>query len=222
MIIPTECIGSQVNVEISGRHRFKGILVDTGLDILVIYNGEQFFYIPLNHVQHLELSTEHGQEDIENPGYAPFGQQTDSVSYRKILERARGRFVEIYVSGNKTIHGYITNIMNDYFAFYSPAYKTVYVSLHHLKWIVPYPPNITPYSLNNQSLPVNPSNVAMARVFEQQCKKFEGNLTVFDLGDHPDKIGLLQKVSNNMIELVSASGKTIYWNLDHLKTVHLP
>jgi hypothetical protein len=129
--------------------------------------------------------------------------------------------LEIYVTDNKSIHGYLSSVMNDYFAFHSPAYQTIFISLNHVKWVIPYPVNVTPYSLSNQYFPVNPSSMPLSRTFEQQCKRVEGNLVVFDLGDHPNKIGLLQKLDSNMVELIKANGELIYWNLEHLKTMML-
>ena len=80
--------------------------------------------------------------------------ETEAISYRKILMTAKGMFVKVYVTENKSIHGYISSIMNDYFIFYSPAYKAMFVSMDHLKYLIPYPPITTPYSLDN--LPLNP------------------------------------------------------------------
>jgi hypothetical protein len=126
------------------------------------------------------------------------------------------------VTGNKSIHGYITNVLNDYIAFYSPIFKTVFILMQHLKWVTPYSSQLTPYTLDNQSLPVVPSTIPLARSFDEQLQKYQDQLVVFDLGDHPDKIGLLKSIKNNMIELVNAKGELIIWKQYHLKTIHLP
>lgn len=130
--------------------------------------------------------------------------------------------MEVYVIGNKSIHGYITNVLNDYFTFYSPVYKTMLISMNHLKWLTPYQKNITPYTLGNDALPVQPTPLPLQRSLEGQLKKMEGHLVIFDLGDHPMKIGLLKEVKNNIIHLVTASGESVYWKVIHLKTVHFP
>ena len=98
----------------------------------------------------------------------------------------------------------------------------MFISLNHLKWLTPYQTNITPYTLGNEVLPVKPTNIPLQRSLEEQLKKFEGQLVVFDLGDHPMKIGLLKQVQNNIIELVTADGKSIFWKIMHVKTIHLP
>jgi hypothetical protein len=36
------------------------------------------------------------------------------------------------------------------------------------------------------------------------------------------KIGLLKQVQNDIIELVTADGKSIFWKIMHVKTIHLP
>ena len=57
------------------------------------------------------------------------------------------------LAGNAPIHGYVTSVMNDYIVFYSPVYKTVYISLKHLKWLIPYKENQVPYALNKMNSP---------------------------------------------------------------------
>jgi small nuclear ribonucleoprotein (snRNP)-like protein len=215
-------VGQQVIVEISGNNICAGKLIDLGLDIMVMLNEQQFYYIPLVHVQNVKLKSETSRGADIPTVEMPIDYQVDSLSFRKILNTAKGRFVEIYVTGNKTIHGYLTSIMNDYFVFYSPVYKAMFVSMNHLKWLIPYQSNLTPFSLNNQFLPMSTINITLSRTFEEQCKKLEGKLVVFDLGDNTNKIGLLQKADSDFIQLINASGDNVLWNLHHLKTVYTP
>jgi hypothetical protein len=216
-------INKQVEVEISGNdYSITGKLVDMGLDLLVLFHEQRFYYIPLVHVQNLKAISQSDADEVVNLPEEPIDYQMSSLSYRRILNHAKGRFVEIYVTGNKSIHGYLTSIMNDYFLFYSPVYKAMFISMNHLKWLIPYRPDLTPYSLSNQFLPANPVNIALSRTFEEQCKKLVGNLVIFDLGDNPNKIGFLQKADNQIMELVNANGDKVCWNLHHLKTVYIP
>ncbi|MCG3084178.1 DUF2642 domain-containing protein [Anoxybacillus sp. LAT_35] len=214
-------LGKQVRVEVSGGTIVQGVLVDVGADIVVIYTGKEYLYIPHLHIHHIKLHI-----DPANQISSPFPeiplQEETNISYRKTLVNAKGRFVEIYVIGNKTIHGYITSVLNDYFVFYSPVYKTMFISLQHLKWLIPYQKSITPYTLGNDLLPVQPTTLALQRSLEEQLKKTEGQLVIFDIGDHPMKIGLLKQVQNNMVELVTANGESVYWKIHHLKIVHFP
>ncbi|MEH7505718.1 DUF2642 domain-containing protein [Neobacillus drentensis] len=208
-----------IEVEISGGSFHRGILIDSGLDIVVIFDGRNntFLYIPFVHIQQLkEILIQ------EDPFYDPPSEKPityESISYRKILMSAKGLFVEVYVTGNKSIHGYLTSIMNNYFVFHSPAYKTMYISMNHVKWLIPYPPNTTPYSLENQNLPVS---ATLARSFEEQLKKLENQLIILDGGYYEEKIGLLHKVQNNRMILITAKGEKVFRNLEHIKTIQLP
>ncbi|AGT32030.1 hypothetical protein M493_08775 [Geobacillus genomosp. 3] len=214
-------LGKQVKVEISGGTVVRGVLIDFGLDILVLYTGKEYLYIPHLHIHHIQLHAD--PEFLIDPPFPEVPLQEDTgISYRKTLLNAKGRFVEIYVIGNKSIHGYITNVLNDYFTFYSPVYKTMLISLNHLKWLTPYQTTITPYTLGNDALPVQPTPLSLQRSLEEQLKKMEGHLAIFDLGDHPLKIGLLKEVQNNIVHLVTAGGESVYWKVIHLKTVHFP
>jgi hypothetical protein len=218
-----DLIGKKVEVEISGGVFHKGILIDSGVDIIVIYEGStnSYLYIPFVHVQRLKET----MLDEEDTSYNPASEkpiETDVISFRKALTIAKGLFVKVYVTGNKAIHGYLTSIMNDYVVFYSPVYKTMFISMNHVKWLIPYLPNKTPYSLNNEDLPLKPVSTPLARSFDEQLKKFENQLIIIDGGDNTEKIGLLQKVRNNKVILITAEAETVYRNIEHIKSIQLP
>ncbi|MDO6851844.1 DUF2642 domain-containing protein [Priestia megaterium] len=217
----TTLLGKQIEVQISGKDFFEGILIDFGQDILVLFNGQQFLYIPLLHIHSIKLSDKKNQI-IDSPTEQSFTEEIESISYRKVLINAKGMFIEIYATGNISFHGYILNVLNDYLAFYSPVYKIIFIPLNHLKWFAPYNHNVTPYTLDNKALPVKPSNISFSRTLEEQLKKLEGELVVFDVGKDPMKVGLLKEIENNLIELVIANGETVFLKQNHIKSVHLP
>jgi len=217
----TALYGKQVDVFISGNTFFQGMLIDSGKDILVLSDGERFVYIPLLHVHRINLSSIIN-DNFGDPNEASLAEDVESISYRTILTNAKGLFAEIYVTGNISLHGYIIGVRNDYFAFYSPVYKTMLISLHHLKWLIPYSLKTSPYTLSKEKLPVIPSNTPFLRSFEEQLKKWKGELVVFDMGEDPAKIGLVKKISDTMIELVIANGETVYVKLSHIKSAHIP
>lgn len=211
-----------VELDISGKTvPIRGKLIDLGQDILVLHNGTQFLYVPLIHLQQLRLAKNDTQQEIDVPEL-PFEPQNDPISYRKVLMNAKGMFSELYITGNQSIHGYLTSVMNDFFVFYSPVYHSVIVSLQHLKYLIPYNPNVTPYTLTPEQFPLKPSPITLARTFDQQLRKLIGEFVILDLGENPNKIGVLKGIDQNMIELSTAGGNPVYLHFDHVKTVHLP
>jgi len=211
-----------VDLDISGKTMaLRGKLVDMGQDILVIHNGQQFVYVPIIHLQQMREVSKQESLLIDVPE-TPFEQPNDPISYRKMLMNAKGMFSELYITGNQSIHGYLTSVMNDFFVFYSPVYHSVVVSLTHLKYLIPYNPNVTPYTLTAEQFPLKPSPLTLARTFDQQLRKLVGEFVILDLGENPNKIGVLKSVEQNMVELANAAGTPIYLHLDHVKTIHLP
>lgn len=214
-------LNQPVIVNVSGYNApLKGNLIDTGSDIIVLHDGLKFIYLPLVHLQGLTQCPTNEKD---------FGNVTDvdlepiaELSYRKVLLNARGKFLELFVTGNQTIHGYITSIMNDFFLFHSPMYKTLYVSMNHLKMLIPYDSGGTPYALEREKFPAVPAASSLARTFEQQLRKMEGEFIVLDLGDMPRKNGLLKSVKDGLIELTLADGASFFLHIDHVKSFHIP
>jgi hypothetical protein len=212
-----------VEVEISGKVQpIKGNLIVFGSDILVIYNGKDFLYIPSIHVQHIKLALKADFELADLLG-APLENQTDSIDYRKMLTNATGLFVELYVMGNQSIHGSLTSVMDDFLVFNSPIYHTVLISLNHIKYLIPYNSEAIPYLLKKEHFIVASSfNSPVANTFDQELKKLEGEFIVLDLGASPNKIGLLKKFEDQTLELITANGSSVYIHFEHVKTIHLP
>ncbi|MCA1060920.1 DUF2642 domain-containing protein [Rossellomorea aquimaris] len=215
-------IGEAIIIELTGKKIVKGYLIDVGNDVIIVYNGEDFIYISASHIKNLSIVSKE-TIGIDEPTVSPQFEQEEQMSLRKILTTAKGAFLEIYTMGNQPIHGYITGIMNNYFAFYSPIYKTMYVSLQHLKWLIPYSTNLSPYRLSKENLPVNPTNsITLARSFEIQVEKLIGSLVVLNLGVDEELIGKIERIEDNIVELIMANGDSIYLNMQHIQTVHLP
>lgn len=214
-------INEQIYVEVSGNILHKGILIELGTDILVLYNGRDFLYIPIIHIHKVN------KKDDDSYDISPFEGKWDNclnetISFRKMLNNARGLFSEITIANNQTIHGYVVSVMNNYVVFYSPVFKTVYISLQHLKWLIPYREQQSPYALSREHLPVNPFNIPLARTFEEQLKKFMNQMVILDLGNDQNKIGQLQTIENNIVKLITARQTPSFVNLRHIKTIHIP
>jgi hypothetical protein len=215
-------IGKTVKLSISEKKTLTGRVIDFGSDILVIYDGENFIYLPKMHIHFINHNYDPYAE-INKPDHVPTITEEETLSLRKVLSNAKGIFSEIFITSNVSIHGYITNVMNDYFVFYSPVYKTMLIPLHHLKWLIPYKDSERPYELSNEELPLSPHQQGpLARSFTEQCKKYEGKLVIFDLGKDSNKIGKLVKIENNQIQLTIKRNETVFINVQHIKTVHLP
>lgn len=214
--------GEAVMIELTGKKAINGFLIEVGSEVLIVYNGDDYIYISTSHIKNMSVVSKESI-GIDEPSVSPQLEQEDQLSLRKILTTAKGVFLEIYTTGNQPIHGYITGIMNNYFAFYSPVYKTMYISLQHLKWLIPYSTNLSPYRLSKENLPVNPSNsITLARSFEVQLEKLSGHLVVLNLGVQEEMIGKIERVSDNIMELITAKGESTFLNMQHIQTVHLP
>lgn len=228
-------LGKPIQLTLSGEIIVTGILIDKGTDILVVHTPEDFLYIPLLHIQRISFTPSQPEEFqrlqtsvnsatnyLSSKEDLPISTDSNTISLRKTLQNAKGLFTEIFVTSNQTIHGYVTHIMNNYFVFYSPVYKTMYIPFQHLKWLIPYNPDQAPYDLTKKDLPLQPGSVGLARTFEEQLKKFIGKIIVFDLGTHQHKVGKLINIENNQVELTIARNETIFLNLQHIKTLHCP
>ncbi|TVY11943.1 DUF2642 domain-containing protein [Paenibacillus cremeus] len=213
-------INQSVEIAVSGKKDvLRGTLIDIGNDILVLHMDTQFIYVPLLHLQ--QLSPTKKVDEIVNAAEINW-EPTPDLSYRKVLMNAKGMFTELFITGNQSIHGYITSIMNDFFVFHSPVFHSVLVSMRHLKCLIPYELNATPYAMSPSAFPLNPKPIALARNIDQQLKKFEGQFAVLNLGESSGKIGLLKTADSPIIEIVTASGESAFMHIDHVKTVHFP
>jgi hypothetical protein len=101
MMVFKELMGKNIEIEISGGNFYSGILVDSGLDILVLYVGrsDRFFYIPTVHIQRVkEAKVDQNSVEYEPPSEKPLKPEPQTISFRGILTNAKGRFVEVYIN----------------------------------------------------------------------------------------------------------------------------
>jgi hypothetical protein len=208
-------IGKIIEVEISSKKTIVGKLLELGSDLIVLFNGQQYVYLPLVHLLSVKSGESTDTEYIIEET-APF--EGAQLSLKQILTNASGIFVELFLTGNHIVHGYIQNVQEDYIVFDSPAFKTMYIPVAHLKWLIPYL-NQTPYQIKTGQQ-INSSCESFAQTFEEQMKKSLGKIVLFDLGKDSEKIGILNGVENVLVELVKGNGKTIYLNMAHLKSMH--
>lgn len=215
-------LGQTVYAELAGKVCKTGYLIDYGDDLFVLYDGRQYVYIPFLHTQ---LLTRNTVEDIviQPPDQAQIGNQSPKITLREMLTNATGQFLELWATGRQPLHGTLAHLQDDFLVFESPVYKTMYVSLDHLKWFIPFASTHLPYAT---PLPQATSTVDVSQLpptFEEQVQRLVGSLVVFDAGEMTEKIGTLMQVNpNGMLELITATGEKMYLNLHHLKTIHAP
>ena len=200
----------------------KGAIVDVGSDMIVLYNGEDYYYIPINHIHELTVNNyneNNVQVPSENPKLSANNAQ-DKLSLEKMLAQAVGIYVEIYVMGDQVLHGYISTIMNDYFVLQSPIYKTMYIKTEHLKWLIPYNDHQQPYKLPDSHFPLQTFSGPLSKTFDMQMETMKNKLVVCNLGEKPTYMGRLNNLEGQIVELQTARANPIYINLLHIKMIH--
>ncbi|MCJ8006420.1 DUF2642 domain-containing protein [Lederbergia wuyishanensis] len=209
-------------LEISGKKYIHGTFIDSGSDILVLYNGKEFVYIPLVHIQNFKVDNNNEYFIEEPPEFQGIYTEAnkEELSLRKILTLAKGMFVKIYVTSSQPLSGYITSIMNNYFVFHSPVYKTMYITLNHLKWLIPYSENERPYNLSEEHFPVQLTDLSLSRTFEVQVSKFKNKMVMINIGEKEHHIGKINNVQDQIVEIQTADPTPYYLTLNHIKTLH--
>lgn len=209
-----------VQLEVSGKKILNGTVIDLGTDTMVLFNGTEFVYIPLDHIQNFKVDS-NNDDDIQAPTLLPSistDENDADLTFRKVLTQAQGKYVEIYVTGNEPLHGYITSIKDNYFVFQSPVYRTMYISMSHLKWLIPYAQNELAYGLE---LSVQHNNETLASTFEVQAEQFKDEIVVLNIGGPKSHIGKITNVEQQIAEVQTARADSIYVNLSHIKTLHV-
>ncbi|CAH0137683.1 hypothetical protein SRABI96_00398 [Peribacillus sp. Bi96] len=209
-------IDQYMELELTGNIYEAGILIEANSDIIVLYTGKVYRYIPFKHIKNFSFPMI--DEEIGS-GEVP---EIDETSFRKLLMNAKGMFVEIMLTKKDSVHGYIVGIMNNYFVFYSPVFKTMFISMDHLKWLSVCDDVNGPYGLNKAEQLAQVSTISWARTLEEQVKKLANKLVVLDLGMHPKNIGKISTVKNGIIEMADAHGEEIFVNMRHVKSFHFP
>lgn len=213
-----------IKMEISSGKILNGVIVDISSEIIVIYNGEKFVYVPIEHIQSFEIDVEN-EENIQQPTETPSIDSHDDTEMTTltILSKAQGIDVEIFVTGNKSLRGTITAIMSDYFVFKSPVYKTIFIPNKHLKWLIPYTgsDNLLPYGLTKEELSNSISNSQTYKnTFDLLIEQLINKLVVINLGEKQNQIGKIKNVNKNIFELILADSRSIYVNSSHVKTIY--
>jgi ribosome maturation factor RimP len=210
-----------IQIEVSGKKLIKGTIIDLGSDIIVLFNGADYVYIPFNHIQSLSV-IQKSEFDILDPTELPgitTAENEGELSLQDTLIQAIGKNVEIYITNDQLLHGRITRIKDDYFEFYSPIYQTMYISINHLKWLIPYSQSVSPYGLDDNNS-IKLTQDTLASTFEAQVEKFKDKMVVLNIGGNKSHIGKIKNVEVQIVEMQRARTAPIYLTIAHIKTLH--
>lgn len=211
-----------VEVELSGKKFLKGILIDKSSELVVLFDGSEFMYIPVEHIQQL-IFNENNDENLQAPldSQSIFVRKNNvDLTLAHILSQARSMYIEIYVVGNQSLHGTISTIFNDYFVFHSPIYKTMLIPVQHLKWIIPHAQEQLPYGLAEIDFLKQSIDQSWMPEFIDQVVKMKNELVVINLGEKSNYIGKINSIQDCMIELQTANVNSTFLNIQHIKTIH--
>ena len=96
----------------------------------------------------------------------------------------------------------------------------MYISLAHIKWLIPYAQSHKLYGSDNDSATTQPNNETFARTFETQVEKYINKIVMLNIGERKSFIGKINNVEEQIVEFQSARTSPIYLNLHHIKTLH--
>ena len=211
-----------VRIEITGKKMVSGELIDVGSDMIVLFNGKDFMYIPVDHIRNFEPDRDN-ENNVESPTELPTivaKDDQEDLSFEKVLAQAKDRLVEIYVSGTQSFHGTITGIKSDYLVFQSPIYKTMYISLAHIKWLIPFPQGQKLYGSDLVFSSTQSTNDTYASSFATQVEKLINKIVVLNSSERESLIGKINNVEEQIVEFQAARTSPFYLNLRHVKTLH--
>lgn len=211
------------NIEVSGGKLLKGSIIDFSSEIVVLFNGNDYLYIPVDHVKHLTVSSD--EEDTISKPLEPPGIKNNSpndiLTLKTVLNRAQGMYVEMYITGKVFLQGYISNIMADYIIFESPIYKTMYIALKHIKWIIPYSSNQHPYGLTKEDFPIDQYSIQLPQTIENLVKKIKDELVIINLGEKNHQSGKIVSISGQFVEVLTTRSVPYFININHIQTLSL-
>lgn len=212
-----------VMVNLVGDQFFKGKIIDSSSHMIILFNGENFIYIPFRHVKDIKNEEAETENKIVKPADFPSiisNSLNVNLTLEGALHKARGMYTEISVVSKKPLYGTVGEVLNDYFVFYSPIYKTMYIPIIHLKWLIPYIHGEEPYGLSKNNYKMSISDRQYKQYFSMQFAELIGRLVVINVGDKVPDIGKVETIHNNIVELRTAK-ENLYINMDHIQTIHV-
>lgn len=217
-------VGEVISLEVAGGRYINGALIDFGPDIMVVFDSmnHYYYYLPLAHVKYFKLNTREDSSGCTDFSGKVMTDEVGLLSLRGVLDKAKDALLEIFVTGNHPIYGYISDVLSNYILFNSPVFKTMAIDVEHIKWLALTEKNQTFYSKGRTDFEVEHTLTSVAAAtFEQQLNKMIDKIIVLDMGTEPNKIGLVVNVSGDFIELINANEETYLLNTKHIKMFHM-
>lgn len=212
-----------VAVKVSGGKALRGSVVDASNELIVLFAENQFVYLPFDHIHSLHIDRDN-ENNIQYPSEIPtfISQANQELTLKNILTLAKGNHIEITVAKNEPLHGVITSIMDDYFIFESPIYRTMFVSNRHLKCLIPHLKQL-PYGMNESEFQhlTKVSHPSVQNTFASQIAALKNHLVILNLGKDFSHIGRIKNINNQMIALEDGKSNLIYFNLSHVQILQL-
>ncbi|OXM17169.1 hypothetical protein [Paenibacillus herberti] len=221
----------RIKIQLEGWET-EGILKAWHKDLLVLddeVRGREVF-IPLHQVKDIQMlePTEigaetdaagvGGKESSSNSEGSNKGSGLESSAshrgksfsgYRPALMAAKGVFSEARLSASHVLHGYLAGLMTDFVIFCTPLHGAVLIPLQHLQALSLYSPGMSPYGLSPEQFPLRPLSLGLARQFEQQLIRLEGEMAVICRGALPDVAGVLGHVEEGFVFMTGADGQQL-------------
>ncbi|MFK2826233.1 hypothetical protein QYG89_11210 [Bacillus sp. B190/17] len=213
-------IGEPVHLELVGKKDVIGVLIEAGSDVVVVFNEQEFYYVPLAHVWKVKVLTKEEAEDIIFPDSLTDPPIIKKLSLLEVLFTSKGMFVELNATAGQPFHGYITNIFDDYLILFSPIYQTILIPFRHVKWLIPYPSSAQPYGFKNSMYPsslLTTKNYALT--LDEQLKNKIGTFITCNVGEKESISGKLLQKESPFIDLLTVKEQAIRINIDHIKTI---
>lgn len=212
-----------VIIELTGGKILNGSLVEYSSEIIVIYDGKAFVYIPIQHI-HWMRTDSYNENNIQPPSDRPSfmnNVSNNNLTLPNILSHAKDIYVEILVTKNYSLHGVISAVFDDYFVFESPIYKTLLIPIKHLKFLIPLINQQPPYTLTEEEFfNYDKSKFQTYKTtFSSQINELKGQLVILNLGKDSLQIGKIINVYNNQTVMLNNSQTNIILNIDHIQTV---
>ncbi|MET1032391.1 hypothetical protein [Domibacillus tundrae] len=212
-------IGEPVYLNLVGKKELTGVLIDYGSDVLVLLSQNDFYYIPLFHIREIRSLSKEEAGSFSQSDTAMTLSFDEQLSLKEVLHAAaKGSFVEVNITAAHAIHGYITNVLDDYLVLFTPIYETILIPIHHIKFLIPYSKDSRPYGFKLTKAPVSVIK-APPSAFEDHLAKLKGSFITLNIEGKDSISGQLIGKEAEFIELLTVREQQIHLNIHHIKTV---